>query len=361
MMKRPSHQAKLLCFGLLRTASALASTEQRVAAAAAAASSSLASGCATAAAPGGWAVHSHQVRQQRAAPAPLTLRRARRSDVPALARCNLETLPENYNHDFYRQHMHQWPELALVAVLEDAGPKHSPPHAGYQPVVVRQQQQKRRRTFWSSSPEYYEEEEEEEEQDENYVVAYVLGKVEERAATTAFVEEDEGGRCHRPTSTAAGLGGTLAGIIPTGTPSARRRLARRKERVGHVTSLAVRESFRRQGLAAALLEQLHHHMSVDYGADCVGLHVRQSNAAAVNLYGRRFGYDTVDTIGGYYQDGEDAYYMQKPLPQQQSFLFGGYRPAPDLRLPRHLERRPPKERAVQEEEEEVPELLTGTL
>jgi len=39
---------------------------------------------------------------------------ARRSDVPSIQRCNLATLPENYNSNFYLHHLRSWPELALV-------------------------------------------------------------------------------------------------------------------------------------------------------------------------------------------------------------------------------------------------------
>lgn len=52
-------------------------------------------------------------------------------------------------------------------------------------------------------------------------------------------------------------------------------------------------------------------MSASYGAGTVGLHVRVSNAAAKNLYVGEMGYVIRDVIGGYYQDGEDAYFMEK--------------------------------------------------
>ena len=35
----------------------------------------------------------------------ISLRLARRSDVPSIQRCNLETLPENYSAAFYVNHM----------------------------------------------------------------------------------------------------------------------------------------------------------------------------------------------------------------------------------------------------------------
>jgi len=45
----------------------------------------------------------------------LTFRLARRTDVPQIQKCNLATLPENYNPNFYVNHMRTWPELCLVA------------------------------------------------------------------------------------------------------------------------------------------------------------------------------------------------------------------------------------------------------
>lgn len=81
--------------------------------------------------------------------------------------------------------------------------------------------------------------------------------------------------------------------------------------LGHVTSLAVLPQFRRKGLAAQLMKQLHFHMEEGYNVDGVGLHVRVSNVAARKLYCEGMGYGVVDVIRGYYQDGEDAFFMRK--------------------------------------------------
>jgi len=61
------------------------------------------------------------------------------------------------------------------------------------------------------------------------------------------------------------------------------------------------------------MNQLHHHMKEGYAAHDVGLHVRVSNSAAKNLYCGEQGYHVQEVIGSYYQDGEDAYFMQKEL------------------------------------------------
>lgn len=218
MLHSPMHfsrdKAKLLLLGLLRTVSALAATET----------------------------------SPRAVGAlPLTIRLARTSDVPGIQRCNLATLPENYNQAFYNNHLRQWPELAIVACVENDN----------EPGSI----------FRDSS---------------DTVVAYVLGKIEER---TVYEPYD-------------------VNVDPI------RRF--NTERIGHVTSLAVLEPFRRQGLANALLHQLHYHLAHCYRTQAVGLHVRQSNDGACELY-KRWGYNIDEVIPRYYQDGEDAFFMKKGL------------------------------------------------
>ncbi|KAL3903960.1 MAG: hypothetical protein SGILL_010249, partial [Bacillariaceae sp.] len=55
------------------------------------------------------------------------------------------------------------------------------------------------------------------------------------------------------------------------------------ETLGHVTSLAVQQDYRRLGLAKAMMDQLHHHLE-HRGIGSCGLHVRSSNIAACRLY-----------------------------------------------------------------------------
>lgn len=250
-MKRPKEQAKLVFLGLLRTVSALAGTAE---------SSRVMESSWQA-----WKQH----------PA-LTLRLARRTDVPSIQRCNLATLPENYNAAFYTQHLRQWPELSLVVVEEQLP---SSNHA-----------------FGSfpGSPN----------QPESNVVAYVLGRVDSRTVPVV------------PTSQHA-LWSTQQ--------------VYQKEEFGHITSLAVSHEYRRQGLAGELMEQLHHQLQKQYRVPRVGLHVRQSNQPAVTLYQQKFGYEPAEKIPNYYQDGEDGYYMVKSLPplvesSYQSRLPFSYQP-----------------------------------
>lgn len=270
-MKRPADQAKLLFLYLLRSSAALA-TESKLGAAAITKPPIVLEG--------------H-----------IQLRLARRADVPYIQRCNLATLPENYNSQFYVNHLRQWPELALVA-------EHVP-------------EQRRASAFHSTF-------------DPNKpppnIVAYVLGKVEARKPF-----EDS------------------------------------NPPIGHVTSLAVLQDYRRRGLAASLMDQLHLHLSKSYGVGAVGLHVRVSNKAATKLY-ERDGYFVESVIPQYYQDGEDAFFMKKALEESIQTKQGRWmsrRPRPwetmgPLRLPRRLVQPEDDEETIMEEEEEA-QILTGTF
>ena len=223
-MKRPADQAKLLFFYLLRSsAAALATTPND-------------------------AGH-------------ICLRLARRTDVPALQRCNLATLPENYNAEFYTQHLRTWPDLALVA-------EHILPG-----------QQNVQRSFPGSQP-------------EPNIVGYVLGKVEDR-----YLPYDPKTEPRRDgIKTFKDLAGNSLKLEPT----------------GHVTSLAVLHDFRRRGLAASLMNQLHSHLEESHGVSQVGLHVRQGNEAATKLY-ESYGYHVDEVLEHYYADGEPAFLMRKSL------------------------------------------------
>lgn len=53
---------------------------------------------------------------------------------------------------------------------------------------------------------------------------------------------------------------------------------------GHITSLAVKRSYRRLGLAQKLMDQTARAMVETFNARYVSLHVRVSNRAALNLY-----------------------------------------------------------------------------
>ena len=75
--------------------------------------------------------------------------------------------------------------------------------------------------------------------------------------------------------------------------------------------IAVRESFRRQGIGGELLRLLEE-TAKERGAARAYLEVRVSNAAAIALYESR-GYRKLHVRKRYYPDGEDAYAMSKRL------------------------------------------------
>jgi len=238
MMRRPADQAKLLLLYFLRSSAAFASEPAKTA----------------------------SLKPLSTFPSILdgqiNLRVARRNDIPNIQKCNLASLPENYNSYFYLNHLRSWPELALVMEHVPEGheerTKRVSPLGGYNPN-----------------------------DSDLEVVGYVLGKVEQKPIFPTLMSSKRD--------------------YSTGSTHV-------TENLGHVTSLAILDSFRRRGLAGQLMEQLHHHMKECYNADAVGLHVRVSNVAAKNLYVDSMGYVISEVIQSYYQDGEDAYLMKKEFP-----------------------------------------------
>jgi ribosomal-protein-alanine N-acetyltransferase len=76
----------------------------------------------------------------------------------------------------------------------------------------------------------------------------------------------------------------------------------------HLTTIAVRERLRRQGLGELLLLKAIE-LAVNKGAQSVSLEVRPANTAARALY-RKYGFAEVGVRRGYYYDtGEDALLM----------------------------------------------------
>ncbi len=252
----------------------------------------------------------------------ICVRLARKSDVPQIQKCNLATLPENYNANFYVNHMRQWPDLALVA-------EHIP--EGYDIQRDREnnrleEEEEERitplREYISNKRRRGTEENHHQQQPRKEIVGYILGKVEERpvnpirqifpSSRVPPLYDEEDTLLHYMD------GGNMNGarvfrhqVPPNQQPQQQRRPI--TETLGHVTSIAVHSHARRLGIASSLLDQLHYHMGECYHAKSVGLHVRISNQAAVKLYCERLGYDVADIIPFYYGDGEDAYFMRKDL------------------------------------------------
>jgi len=82
---------------------------------------------------------------------------------------------------------------------------------------------------------------------------------------------------------------------------------------GHITSLAVKRSFRRLGIAQKLMDQTARAMIESFNAKYVSLHVRVSNRAALNLYMNTLKFQVSEVEPRYYADGEDAYAMKRDL------------------------------------------------
>ncbi|KAG8318358.1 LOW QUALITY PROTEIN: N-alpha-acetyltransferase 10-like [Homalodisca vitripennis] len=82
---------------------------------------------------------------------------------------------------------------------------------------------------------------------------------------------------------------------------------------GHITSLAVKRSHRRLGLAQKLMDQAALAMVECFNAKYVSLHVRKSNRAALNLYTNTLKFVISEIEPKYYADGEDAYAMKRDL------------------------------------------------
>lgn len=77
----------------------------------------------------------------------------------------------------------------------------------------------------------------------------------------------------------------------------------------HITNLAIKEEYRRKGIASLLLSFVMDKIS-QKGLKGVFLEVRTSNTSAINLY-QKFGFKIFRISKKYYMDGEDAYIMVK--------------------------------------------------
>ncbi len=75
-----------------------------------------------------------------------------------------------------------------------------------------------------------------------------------------------------------------------------------------VLMLAVSPDMRRKGVGTMLMERFLEE-SIKKGAKVLTLEVRKGNMAAMEFY-KKLGFQPIDVIEGYYNDGEDAYQMQ---------------------------------------------------
>lgn len=86
----------------------------------------------------------------------------------------------------------------------------------------------------------------------------------------------------------------------------------RPVRLCHVVSIAVREAYRRRGIATKLMLMAMLNGNEEYNATECYLEVRVSNEPAINLY-EKLGFSKVKRNFGYYMDGEDAWVMAAPI------------------------------------------------
>jgi len=103
----------------------------------------------------------------------------------------------------------------------------------------------------------------------------------------------------RPRPTPPLLAGYILGFTRAGASS------------GRLYSLAIASAARGQGLATRLLQRAERECR-QLGCSKVRLEVAQGNLGAIALYDK-LGYVRSTAIPGYYENGEDAWRMQKPL------------------------------------------------
>lgn len=195
----------------------------------------------------------------------ITIRKASIADVQAMQNANLHNLPENYQLKYYMYHILSWPEASFVATTTDYNPETDQEATSTGTLT----------SEVKGDPAYVAPGEK--------VVGYVLAKMED--------DPDAADK----------------------TPH------------GHITSLSVMRTYRRQGIADKLMRQALYALCETFLAEYVSLHVRESNRAALHLYRDTLKFDVLSVEKSYYADGEDAYSMKKMLKVEELLpsLFQG--------------------------------------
>ena len=81
--------------------------------------------------------------------------------------------------------------------------------------------------------------------------------------------------------------------------------------VGHLKSLGVKKEYRKKGIGSNLLNMFEHFLA-EKGVKKVFLEVSEKNTHAIAFYTRK-GYYRVDKKIRFYEDGSDAYILEKIL------------------------------------------------
>ncbi|RZC76257.1 hypothetical protein C5167_000362 [Papaver somniferum] len=90
---------------------------------------------------------------------------------------------------------------------------------------------------------------------------------------------------------------------------------------GYIANLGVLPSHRKSRIAKKLMDAAQNALIQEYGSEYVSLHVRKSNQASINLYSEKLGYN-YEIAANFYENGEDAYVMQKQLQEKQTDILG---------------------------------------
>ena len=81
--------------------------------------------------------------------------------------------------------------------------------------------------------------------------------------------------------------------------------------ISKILMIAVIKNHRHKGIGSALLAQFLKEI-IHYHVIKIDLEVRKQNTTAIQFY-KKHGFSIIDTIPGFYQNGEDAYHMNKIL------------------------------------------------
>lgn len=173
------------------------------------------------------------------------LRLATRDDIPALARVNEATLPENYSNDYYLNQLIHWPQLTILCEREQNTSilNPAPPAPSSSGSAAGLSASRAHNPIPSAMPGWE-------------VVGYTFGTAHWR------------------------LWGGLQTLLSTYTSPENSEA--QPERVGHMSSLSVLPSHRGKGVAMALVSALHSQLQSQHNAVAITLHVRVSESCILH-------------------------------------------------------------------------------